>query len=89
MATVTIRKLDDGVVERLKERARTNRRSMEEDLRELVTRYAAPRLQGRAAVDYFTRHRVTPLKPVDSLAIIRAMRYGDDEDDFQDEPDPA
>lgn len=38
MATVTIRNLSDEVVDALKERARRNSRSMEAEVRELLTR---------------------------------------------------
>ena len=37
MGTLTIRKLDDKVIERLKARARTRRRSLEAELRELLS----------------------------------------------------
>lgn len=37
MATVTIRNLDDAVVEKLKSRARDNHRSLEAELRELLS----------------------------------------------------
>ena len=40
MANVTIRNLDDAVVERLKERAKANHRSLEAELREILTRSA-------------------------------------------------
>ncbi len=40
MANVTIRNLDDDVVARLKERAKANRRSLEAELREILTRSA-------------------------------------------------
>jgi plasmid stability protein len=36
MGTLTIRKLDDEIIGRLKERARTRGRSLESDLRELL-----------------------------------------------------
>ena len=38
MANVTIRNLDDQVVARLKERAKANNRSLEAELREILTR---------------------------------------------------
>ena len=38
MANVTIRNLDDRVVARLKERAKANNRSLEAELREILTR---------------------------------------------------
>ena len=37
MATITIRNLDDAVVEKLKSRARENHRSLEAELRELLS----------------------------------------------------
>jgi plasmid stability protein len=37
MATVTIRNLDDAVVEKLRSRARDNHRSLEAELRELLS----------------------------------------------------
>lgn len=37
MGTVTIRNLDDAVIERLKERARDNDRSLEAEIRALLT----------------------------------------------------
>ncbi len=40
MANVTIRNLDDQVVARLKERAKANNRSLEAELREILTREA-------------------------------------------------
>ncbi len=40
MASVTIRNLDDEVVARLKARAKANKRSLEAELREILTRSA-------------------------------------------------
>ncbi len=40
MANVTIRNLDDEVVLRLKDRAKANKRSLEAELREILTRSA-------------------------------------------------
>ncbi len=37
MASVTIRNLDDGVVERLKSKAKDNGRSLESELREILS----------------------------------------------------
>ncbi len=41
MANVTIRNLDDGVVERLKARAKAHHRSMEAELRQVLIQAAA------------------------------------------------
>jgi plasmid stability protein len=40
MADVTIHNLDDQVIARLKERAKANNRSLEDELREILTRKA-------------------------------------------------
>jgi plasmid stability protein len=40
MATLTIRNLDDAVVERLKQRARANDRSLEAEVRQMLTQGA-------------------------------------------------
>jgi len=42
MANVTVRNLDDAVVESLKKRARANNRSLEGELRQLLTDAAKP-----------------------------------------------
>ena len=42
MANVTVRNLDDAVVETLKERARANNRSLEGELRQILTDAARP-----------------------------------------------
>ena len=41
MANVTIRNLDDGVVEKLKAQAKTHHRSLEAELRHVLTQVAA------------------------------------------------
>ena len=40
MATLTIRRLDDAVYERLRDRARSNRRSLEAEARTILTEQA-------------------------------------------------
>jgi plasmid stability protein len=42
MANVTVRNLDDAVVEALKKRARANNRSLEGELRQILTDAAKP-----------------------------------------------
>jgi plasmid stability protein len=56
MGVITVRKLDDGVVERLKARAAAAGRSMEEEARLILSNAAreAP-LTGQAAADHFSR----------------------------------
>ena len=78
MATLTIRNLENAVVERLKQRAERNGRSLEAEIRQILQRTAGnPPLTGEEAV---TRARriaaMTPkgVKQTDSTEIIRKMR---------------
>lgn len=75
MATVTIRNLDDEVVKILKERARTNHRSLEAELRVLLTDTA----HGPEAVDLKAlAERIAAMTPgplqTDSADLIREDR---------------
>jgi len=79
MGAITIRKLDDEVVARLKLRAKTAGRSMEEEARQiLINAVGSRRLSGQEAVGHFRdlRARINggvPL-PVSSLEILREAR---------------
>jgi plasmid stability protein len=75
MATLTIRRLDDGVYDALRNRARSNGRSLEAEVREILAEKANPR---DAVVDrliafheeMIRRHGILP----DSTPLIREMR---------------
>jgi len=54
MSVITVRRLDQDVVEKLKAKARQNGRSMEEEARIAITRSVGGPLRGLAAVDHFT-----------------------------------
>jgi len=76
MATVTIRNLDDGVVSKLKEQAKANHRSLEAELRELLSSEVRRREQMRR---FRARARriaaMTPEIPqTDSTRLIREDR---------------
>ncbi len=76
MATLTIRNLDDAVVDRLKTRARNNLRSLEAELRTLLTR-AAERPTGEEAIALADRiAAMTPegVEQTDSTRLIREDR---------------
>jgi len=80
MGVITIRRLDDDVIERLKDKAKRHGRSMEEEARVAITRAVGRRLHGEAAVEHFTKlraelfgDRVFP----DSTEEFRRMRDGD------------
>ena len=75
MATLTIRRLDDEVYDRLRERARANRRSLEAEAREIL----AERTEGLDALvedligfhrEMIEKHGALP----DSTSLIREMR---------------
>jgi len=82
MGVITIRKLDDEVVARLKLRAKAAGRSMEEEARQILTDAATPRkLSGQEAVDHFRKLRARtngglPLT-VRTLDILREIRNED------------
>ncbi len=83
MATVTIRKLDDATVEGLKARARSNGRSMEEEIRRILATVAA-RLEsstgklppGEETIARFRalRERISGNRTFDSVKDLRELR---------------
>lgn len=86
MGAITIRKLDDAVVARLKARAKAAGRSMEEEARQILTQETGAsasvggRLHGQAAVDYFHRRREELFGDRtlrDTTNILRAIRDED------------
>jgi len=89
MGAITIRKLDDEVVARLKLRAKAAGRSMEEEARQILINAAGHRrLGGEEAVEHFRKLRAringgVPL-PVSSLEVLREIR---DEDPLTSLPD--
>ena len=76
MATVTIRNLDDRIVRKLKARAKTNHRSLEAELRELLS--SAVRRQERMRRVLAKTDRITAMTPkvpqTDSASLIREDR---------------
>ena len=77
MANLTIRNLDDDVVEELKARAKANHRSLEAELRAILSNEA----QQRARMEAFRKEAeriaaMTPkgVKQTDSTKIIREFR---------------
>lgn len=78
MASVTIRNLDDEVVARLKDRAKANKRSLEAELREILTRSA-----GSMTGEEFRQlaERISAMTPdvpqTDSTLLIREDRDSD------------
>lgn len=76
MANLTIRNLDDDVVERLKKRARDNERSLEAEVRTILKNVAG-RLTGKEARALAERiSAMTPkgVKQTDSVELIREDR---------------
>lgn len=75
MATLTIRKLDDGVHERLRERARTNKRSLEAEVRHVLEESTREKLDLARELDQFhqamvAKHGFLP----DSTELMRELR---------------
>lgn len=75
MATITIRNLDKEVVKRLKARARTNKRSLEAELRDVLTTIAH---QSRAFDLRAFAERIAKMTPkrrqTDSVALLHEDR---------------
>ena len=75
MATLTIRRLDDEVYERLRERARANERSLEAEVREILSEKARGRDAVIAEMMAFQEEMARKHGPLgDSTALIRQMR---------------
>ena len=75
MANVTIRNLDDKVVVRLKKRAKTSNRSLEAELREILTRAADTMTSRELRVIAERIATMTPDVPqTDSAELIREDR---------------
>jgi plasmid stability protein len=72
MATVTIRNLDDDVVDKLKERAKLNQRSLEAELRQVLAEVVQPsrRVNLRELADRIAA--MTPNVPQTDSGILQA-----------------
>jgi len=75
MASLTIRNVDDAVVERLKVRAASNQRSLEAEVRDVLTHVAC---QGRAFDLRVHAQRIAAMTPrraqTDSTTLLRRDR---------------
>ncbi len=78
MANLTIRNLDDAVVERLKNRAKANNRSLEAEVRDLLERSVGP-MNREEFIGLARRFRaMTPNVPqTDSMILLREDRDSD------------
>ena len=65
MATLTIRNVDNTVKDRLRLRAARNRRSLEAELRAIVTEIAGPETHEQVNLAEAIRRRFAPLGGVD------------------------
>lgn len=77
MATLTIRNLDDAVVERLKAQAKANNRSLEGEVREILDAAAPERLSVRdrlAIVDRIAAMTPKDVPQTDSALLLREDR---------------
>ena len=77
MATVTIRNLADGIVKKLKAQAKANQRSLEAELRDLLSNEVRARdriRRFRAMVDRIAAMTPKGVKQTDSTILIREDR---------------
>ena len=86
MATITVRKLDEATVEALKERAKTNGRSMEEEVRRVLETAAArfdpatgklPPGEETVALFRELRKTISGGRAFDAVADLRELRDSD------------
>ena len=79
MAQILVRNLDEGVVKKMKERAKKNGRSLQAEAKMILEREAdRPKLsmeEARKAADAF-RARFKGRKFTDSVKLLREDRYG-------------
>jgi plasmid stability protein len=76
MVTITIRHLDEAVVEKLKTHAAEHERSLEAELRAILAREAerATRAELRAVADRIARAGTRPVAQSDSTDLVREDR---------------
>ena len=75
MASVTIRNLDDDVVARLKARAKANNRSLEAELRQLLSNAARQAERQEFIAEARRIRAMTPDVPqTDSVELLRELR---------------
>ena len=74
MGTLTIRKLDDGIIDRLKERARTRGCSLESELRDLLAESSRQPLilDPLAEADRIAAMTPRDVPQTDSVVLLRA-----------------
>ena len=76
MGTVTIRNLDDKIIKRLKARAKAHRRSLEAELREMLSHASQQTLIVDALAEADRIAAMTPkkVKQTDSVTLLREDR---------------
>lgn len=74
MAQILVRNIDDGVVERLKARARTNNRSLEAEVRQILEQSAKFDLSQARQIVMERRKKLQGRKFTDSVDLIREDR---------------
>lgn len=77
MATLTIRNVDATVKEELRVRAARNGRSMEAELRAIVTEAVSPKPHHEVNLAEAIRRRFAPFGGVDDLAVHPLVPVGD------------
>jgi plasmid stability protein len=77
MAQVLVRNLDDRVIDRIKTKAELKGRSLEQELREIITAAAPLSPDEKVALSRKLRAMSPPLKDFDVRA---AIRYGRDDE---------
>jgi plasmid stability protein len=78
MATITIRNIPDEVVEMIKNRARRNGRSMEQEVRSILSGVAHDRERARKRIESLWRKQKRSIPREEIDAWLRKARAGED-----------
>ena len=78
MATITVRNIPDEVVEMIKSRARRNKRSMEQEVRTILTEVATDRVRAMKRIELLRRKQKHPVPREEIDEWLKRARYKED-----------
>ena len=78
MATITVRNIPDGLIEMIKNRARRNRRSMEQEVRSILSGVVHDRERAMKRIESLWRRQKRPIPREEIDAWLRRARNRED-----------
>ena len=78
MATITVRNIPDEVIEMIKSRARRNKRSMEQEVRSILTEITSDRSQAMKRIEMLRRKQKHPISKEEIDKWLRSARRKED-----------